>query len=258
MAFHIPFNQRRRRQYRPAPVYIGFDVPAQRPKRKFNWWGFNGLMLSLGSFLTAGFASPVALLVSLVGMRKSKGPRKAAAAGTAFSLLGIALASAIVLTAVGEHRQRAYDHAAHTYNVKISKDMKVLDKSMVVAKAELVEYREANGMLPEPIFGNMLTIKHQDPWGTPLRYEDDLNKAIIRSAGPDARFDNHDDVVVAVKGKVEAISSPLDEVEKSMDSGIGKVSTSDSDIALEVEIEKATPAEKVSKRKSKRSGYSKH
>ena len=50
MPFHIPFEHRRR----PQPVYIGFDVP-QRPKRKFNWWGFWGLFMSLGKLFDSWF-----------------------------------------------------------------------------------------------------------------------------------------------------------------------------------------------------------
>ncbi len=90
MAFHIPFEHRQRNRQQYGPIYIGFDVPARRPRRQFNWWGFHGLWLSLASFLTAGLLSPIPLLISLIGLRKGPG-RKMAAAGTIFSVLGTGL-----------------------------------------------------------------------------------------------------------------------------------------------------------------------
>jgi hypothetical protein len=211
MAFHIPFNQRRKFR-RSAPIYIGFDRPP-RVKRKFNWWGFNGLMLSMASFATAGFASPVALLVSLVGLRKSKGPRIAAAVGTVFSMIGIALASTIALVSITEHNHHQTRRAERAYKIQLAEDLDVLTLTMVEAKSELIDYRKANGFLPDPIFGNVLTIKHNDPWGQSLRFEEGASCGIVRSAGPDTVFDTGDDVVTKVKGEVKEIEGPFSDEE---------------------------------------------
>lgn len=230
MAFHIPFNQRRRnRATRPRPVYIGFDVPAARPKRKFNWWGFNGLLLSLASFVTAGFASPVSLIVSMVGLRKTKGPRKAAAAGTIFSMIGIALASAITIGLVSDYRAHQHRQANRMYQVQLKRNLAKLEPAMTEAVNELEEYREANGNLPDPIFGNMLTIKHVDPWGKELRFEDGLTKGLVRSAGPDQTFDTRDDITKGVEGELEAIGTPLNDTV-----GTASVDTSDDEPSTEI------------------------
>lgn len=198
MPYHIPFEHRRR----PQPVYIGFDVP-QRTKRKFNWWGFWGLLMSMGSFLTAGFASPLSLLVSLNGMRKVKGPRKAATAGTVFSLLGIMLAGSIVTYAVHEdaaHRQRYLDRQRQE---AIAAQVEETQVAIAIAERELDEFREDTGYLPGGIDGNMLMLKHVDAWGTEIRYDAELVPATLRSAGPDMAYNTDDDVTSEVEGQTE-------------------------------------------------------
>ena len=198
MPYHIPFEHRRR----PQPVYIGFEVP-QRPKRKFNWWGFWGLFMSLGSFLTVGFASPLALLVSLNGMRKKKGPRKAAAAGTAFSLLGIMLAGSILTYAAAEenaHRQRRIDRKRQK---EVAAQVEETQVAIAIAERELDEFREDTGYLPNGIDGNMLMLKHTDAWGMEIRFDAESSPALLRSAGPDQMYNSDDDVTSEVEGEVE-------------------------------------------------------
>ena len=198
MAFHVPFNQRRSSR---GPVYIGFDPP----RRKFNWWGFNGLWLSMMSLLTLGFTSPVSLLISLNGLRKKKGPRKAAVAGTLISLLGIAMAGTVVAVTIAAHQQ---DHQRRivSKNARIVAEQKSETKRlMAIATDELETYRDRhNGQLPSIIDSNMLVIKHIDPWGESLRFDGHGDHAIIRSAGPDKKFESNDDVTVKLKGKTES------------------------------------------------------
>lgn len=199
MPYHIPFEHRRR----PQPVYIGFDAP-QRPRKKFNWWGFWGLLMSLGSFLTAGFASPLALLVSLNGMRKKKGPRKAAAAGTVFSLLGIMLAGTIVTVAVNEehaHRQRRMERKRQR---EVAAQVEETQVAIAIAERELDEFVEDTGYLPNGIDGNMLMLKHIDAWGQEIRYDAETEPALLRSAGPDNMYNTDDDVTSTVEGRVES------------------------------------------------------
>lgn len=198
MPFHIPFEQRRRNR----PVYIGFDVP-QRPKRKFNWWGFWGLLMSLGSFVTAGFASPLALLVSLNGMRKTKGPRKAAAAGTVFSILGVALASTIVMGLIAEHERMENRRLQRQVAAQVEEAKEVFQ----VANRELQQYRNSNGSLPTGVDGNMLMLKHVDPWGGELRFDTVDGKAFIRSIGPDGVSNSGDDISLKIEGEVESASA---------------------------------------------------
>jgi hypothetical protein len=197
MPFHIPFEHRR--QHRP--IYIGFDVP-QRPKRKFNWWGFWGLLMSVGSFATAGFASPLALLVSLNGMRKTKGPRKAAATGAVFSLAGIGLATAIVFGIMADQQHRQERRMQRQIAAQIEEAQQVFQ----VANEELQYYRDANGTLPSGVDGNMLLLKHVDPWGGELRFDTKDGQAFIRSVGPDGISNSKDDIRFEVEGEVELAS----------------------------------------------------
>ncbi|QEG21809.1 hypothetical protein [Mariniblastus fucicola] len=199
MPYHVPFEHRRR----PQPVYIGFDVP-QRPRRKFNWWGFWGLLMSLGSFLTAGFASPLSLLVSLNGMRKKKGPRKAATAGTVFSLMGILLAGSIVTFAVNEehaHRQKRMERKLQR---EVAAQVEETQVAIAIAERELDEFRGETGYLPTGIDGNMLMLKHTDAWGKEIRYDAEASPALLRSAGPDQTYNTDDDVTSEVEGEVDS------------------------------------------------------
>lgn len=205
MPYHIPFEHRRRSQ----PVYIGFDA-ASRPRKKFNWWGFWGLLMSMGSFLTAGFASPLALLVSLNGMRKKKGPRKAAAVGSIFSILGIMLAGSIVTMIVNEEhtmRQRRNLRRAEMANAAQVEETMV---AIAIAERELDKFREETGYLPTGIDGNILMIKHTDAWGKEIRYDAESFPATLRSAGPDQAYNTGDDVTSEVDGKIEDMNEPLE------------------------------------------------
>lgn len=201
MPYHIPFEHRHRSQ----PVYIGFD--AKRPKRKFNWWGFFGLMMSMGSFLTAGFTSPLALLVSLNGLRKVKGPRKAATAGTVFSMLGILLAGSIVAFAVHEESSFRQARMEKQQRRAIAAQVEETQVAIAIAERELDEFREDTGYLPNGIDGNMLMLKHIDAWGTEIRYDAEAFPANLRSAGPDQIYNTDDDVTSEVEGKTESVAA---------------------------------------------------
>ena len=200
MAFHIPCDQRRSNRNQRSPVHIGFD----RARRKFNWWGFHGLWTSLISLMTLGFTSPIPLLISLNGLRKKKGPRKAAVAGTFFSLLGVAMAGMIVEATMethhAEHQRQIQSKVART----IKKQKNETKQMIAVAVNELKNYRDSHdGQLPSIIDSNMLVIKHVDPWGESLRFDGHGDHGIVRSAGPDQQFESSDDVEVKVKGHTD-------------------------------------------------------
>lgn len=214
MAFHIPFNQRQSAR-QPRPIYIGFEasVAPQPPRRKFNWWGFNGMWMSFASLLTAGFLSPIPLLVSLKGLRRPG--KKMAAVGTLTSLAGIGLATTIVLGGIAAHRHVEHErHAAHV-NRTVKKHVAETKSLIAAATGEIAEYRDSNaGELPNDIDANMLVIKHVDPWGESLRFDAEVDHALVRSAGPDRTFDTSDDVIEKVDGKTERTSLlPVDRAE---------------------------------------------
>jgi hypothetical protein len=211
MAFHIPFEHRQRNRKQYGPIYIGFDVPSPRPRRKFNWWGFHGLWLSLASFLTAGLLSPIPLIISLVGLRKGPG-RKMAAAGTIFSILGTGLFLSLVFGSISHDQHRR--HIAHVQHQKhvVSKQVETTEAMMEVASKELTEFRDANnGKLPNWVDCNMLMIKHEDPWGKSLRFDADAEDwGTLRSAGPDSQFDTGDDLTQRIDGQTDRETASLD------------------------------------------------
>jgi hypothetical protein len=201
MAFHIPFNQRAsaRHNQPPQPIYIGFEAP-RPPRTKFNWWGFNGMWMSFISLFSAGFLSPVPLLISLVGLRRPG--RKMATVGTFVSLGGILLATGIAVTSVVAHQHHQDTKRMNRHNKIVKKQTLETEKLLIVAGEEIVEYRDDNdGAIPSDINGNMLVIKHVDPWGESLRYEPEKDYGLIRSAGPDRVFDSRDDISVRIKGE---------------------------------------------------------
>ena len=202
MPFHIPFNQRASANAQVLePVYIGFERPAP-PRQKFNWWGFNGMWMSLLSLLSAGFLSPVPLLISLIGLRRPG--KKMAFTGTIVSLAGVVLASSLVLGGIATARQHQHARQNARHQAALRAEVQQTQTLLGLATEELVEYRDQNqGDLPNDIDANMLVIKHIDPWGESLRYDAEVNHGVIRSAGPDKEFDSKDDVVAKVKGATD-------------------------------------------------------
>ena len=201
MAFHVPFDHRH-----PAPtqgpIYIGFDQPTARPRRKFNWWGFHGMWMSFASFLTAGFLSPIPLLISLAGLRRPG--RKMAAVGTLTSLAGIGLASALVFGAVAAQKHHRHNQRAAQQQQRLHKQVAQTQSLIGAASEELTQYRNHHsGVLPSDIDSNLLVIKHVDPWGESLRFDSEVGHGVVRSAGPDKRFNTADDITSKVSGKTD-------------------------------------------------------
>jgi len=203
MAFHIPFEHRQRNRQHIGPIYIGFDEPQRRPRRKFNWWGFNGLWLSLASFMTAGFLSPIPLIISLVGLRK--GPRKMAIAGTFFSLLGTGLAAALIIGAISHDQHQSYVARMHRQQRELAVQLEEVKVLMADAKSELEEYRDSHdGAFPSWIDCNMLMLKYEDPWGMSLRFDaDGEDFGTLRSAGADQEYDSRDDLTQRIEGETD-------------------------------------------------------
>lgn len=202
MAFHIPFEHRNRNRHHIGPIYIGFDPPAP-PRKKFNWWGFHGLWMSLASFISLGFLSPIPLLISWVGLKREG--KKMAMAGTVFSLLGIGLASAVVVGGIASENHREYlSQLRHNQRVT-AKKVNETEKLLVTASEELEQYSDSHdGKLPSWIDCNMLMIKYEDPWGKSLRFDADAEDwGTLRSAGADSKFDTKDDVSVRIDGETD-------------------------------------------------------
>ena len=210
MAFHVPFNQRNRNQ--TGPIYIGFDEPARFRRSNFNWWGFNGLWMSLAAFFSAGFLSFIPLFVSIRGLKSKR--RGMAVAGTIFSLLGIGLATFIAVNFISHEMKQEQQRQLVRENRAAARMVAKCEPVFATAIAEFEQFRDDHdGSLPSWINGNMLAIKHLDPWGTSLRFEPETSDfALLRSAGADKEFDTKDDITKKVKGKTEGkeVLLPLD------------------------------------------------
>lgn len=200
MAFHVPFNQRPSGQSSPpGPIYIGFDLPAPVPRRKFNWWGFNGMWMSFASLITAGFLSPIPLLISLIGLRR---PGKIMATiGLFISLLGTSMATFIGVSGYKHYQAEVERSKAAKVAALHQQQISETNELLTLAVEEIQQYQQHNdGFFPADIDGNMLVIKYVDPWGNALRFDLEKDHAVVRSAGPDGQFDSKDDVYQRLDG----------------------------------------------------------
>jgi hypothetical protein len=188
MAYHVPFAYRRR----GVPVYIGFDEPAVgvRPRKRFNGW-------SLASFLTlllsAGVLAPVALLLGLLGLRRS--PRTLATFSTVVAGAVTGLMALGFLAAARNHHEREARREHVRWMRAQQENIQATKSHLRNAEDELLEYQAShNGQFPAEYDGMLLAVTHQDAWKNPLRYEVATGNYYIRSAGPDEAFDTSDDI----------------------------------------------------------------
>lgn len=186
MAYHIPFAHRRR----GCPIYIGFDEMPIRRRSRFNGWALSSAAV-LG--LSFGALAPVALICGLIGMRKS--PRTLATFTTLISGVITAmmcLGVAFVAKQHSEHMQRVEAaRVRHVHERQIEATQVLLGN--VESKFDQFRF-EHSGELPAAYEGMLISVQHVDPWKTPLRYDIDNGVALLRSAGPDRRFNSRDDV----------------------------------------------------------------
>lgn len=201
MAFHIPFDHRRNGQ----PVYIGFNTPPRRSR--FNWWAFFGFPFSILGLLTAGVLSPFALVMNLIALRK--GPRRLATAGTVISLVGVGIISTIAFVATAEgarhHRVAKAAELERTVKKQTARTVSVMEE---VADEFRVWKETHEGKLPGWVEANMVALGYQDNWGQSLRFDAEGDHAILRSAGPDRKFDTRDDVTRKIDGQAERSIAP--------------------------------------------------
>jgi hypothetical protein len=155
-----------------------YPPPPPPPLRtQTNGLAIGGFVVSLVGILTCGVISPIALILSLVALKKQ--PRGFAIAGTVIGGIGTLMIAGIVVVifAVPEFKQG-------------------LETGLVIAEAHTIieSHRGENDALPSEEEGNRLIEDLEDGWGNPLRYELDGEKPVIRSAGPDGEFDTKDDI----------------------------------------------------------------
>lgn len=207
MAFHVPFSQRPSGRHQAQPIYIGFEPPRRR-RAKFNWWGFGGIFVF---FLSLGLLSPIALLMSLLGLRRK--PRKMAVVGTGLSLVGTGIIAAIIISSIHHAEQMKHNRVMARQRIQVARQVEDGNALLVYAASEFEEFRDSHeGRLPSDLDGNALALKHVDPWDQEIMYEVDTENAALRSAGPDKEFFTRDDLTYTIDGETDR--EPLLPIEK--------------------------------------------
>lgn len=163
------------------------------------------MWLAFGSLLTAGFASPIPLLISLNGLRR---PGKVMAAiGTIVSIGGVVMATSIVLLVSNAHHHRTHTREVAQRNKIVKKQAKETGVLLAVAANKVKAFRtEAGDIADFDIEANMLIVEHIDPWGESLRFDAGPDSGLVRSAGPDKTFDSDDDIILALSPKPKSNS----------------------------------------------------
>jgi len=135
MVFHVPYSQRQKH----PPVYIGFETPPAYRPRRTNWWGISGLLLAFGGLITCGFFSPVAFLISLVGLGQR--PRKTAGAGTVISLVGMGIAASLVMGSYSNQMQRREFARQKMQAIEVAQQVEQGTSLLASAVSELEGFR---------------------------------------------------------------------------------------------------------------------
>jgi len=176
-----------------------------------NGWGIAGFVVSLVSIATLGLLSPLALLFSLIGMRRA--PRGFAVAGTAISLGLMAPWAGLAYLAHQEHQEHLAD-----------RNRAVAMPAIVRAREAIDGYLKEHDRLPGDVEAARLMIdaKVVDAWGEEIYYSSSYDRwsapeparYALRSFGPDRRPHTPDDVAVIVDGSelhAPIGASPVDE-----------------------------------------------
>ena len=170
----------------PAKPLPAGMAPAVAPSPS-NTMGLIGFILSLVGFVFCGLLSPIACLVSLIGMFKE--PRGFAVAGFIISLIGSVFLATIgffIITAV------------MTMMGLIAAVAAVMDYStqfvpLFEANSVLVQKWEDPDKLPTTAEGNDIIEGKLDAWDKQIKYETNGTSYSFVSAGADGKFDNDDD-----------------------------------------------------------------
>ena len=156
--------------------------------RSSNPLGIAGFVISILGILSCGLLAPLGLLLS--GMAMFRRPRGLATAGTVLggmaSLWLVVLAGGLMATAVSRHDEKcSRRERAHNQTTL---------QAVTQAAREVSRYKEEHGDWPDPDVGQTIVGKHDDAYGTPIRYTRVAEMVLILSAGADREFATPDDV----------------------------------------------------------------
>jgi hypothetical protein len=171
----------------PAPSSLSYQT--RRPHVRANVPGLVGFIFSIVGLVTCGLLSPIAAVLSGVGMRRE--PRGLAIAGLVIGIVGtLELAAIATIMGVGYF-------AAKRASVILTSTFTTLSNSEMASRSVLAS--TVGGALPEDADGNTAIVGNVDGWGRPFRYHKFNEwRSEIRSAGADGLFDTADDFFVPV------------------------------------------------------------
>jgi hypothetical protein len=172
------------------------NTPDVRPSEESNALGMVGFIVSLVALATCGVLSPIALVLSLFGLRKR--PKGFAVAGAVIGGIGtvwLALAGVGMVMAFLGLKKVAEETGADVPTTI----------AMGGAMASIIGHVSPDGKLPDAAAGNALIANFKDSAGRALRYEPSGKDFLIRGAGKDGVFDTPDDVTM--KSKTETTTT---------------------------------------------------
>jgi hypothetical protein len=178
--------------YASPGQYQSPGYPPAKPADQTNVPGLIGFILALVSFISCGALAPVALILSIIGMRKE--PKGLAIAGLIISILGMIelLIFGIYFATVGVMFASCLGLAA--VGAQEAAKQQVTKEALRQAEMQIEGHRDLTGSLPDDVSGNQQIEGLSDGWGKKLRYtrQDEESYELV-SAGPDGLFDTFDD-----------------------------------------------------------------
>lgn len=210
---HIAYSSRRE-----EPFYIGFDDEAQtKQKKKSNGFGTAATFFGFLGLLTSIVTVPFLISTMYANGYVDRPPISVQLAAPFFFVFFAALA--VIFGAIGIFKKPrflafvggtmgllvvagAMGWTSHVIDSNHRRDRAIEDRwsqshtqrQIEFARKTIEAYRAKNGIFPDGLEGNRMTIETKDSWNTELRYELVENGFTIRSAGPDQEFESGDDV----------------------------------------------------------------
>lgn len=164
-----------------------------KEKKCCNTMGLLGFIVGACGLATG--VAPVALAgggLSVLGLFRKR--RFLALTGVAMALLNPATHQWM-----GQYSQPDR-HTQQVANRLMEQRLTEVNQTLGQAEAAIVAfYNEHQNTWPDDIQGNMLTAPLQDPWGSPVRYDEMNDRLLVRSFGPDRQAETADDVVSTVQ-----------------------------------------------------------
>lgn len=170
------------------------QVVIQTTGQRSNGLGVAGFVLSLVGFISCGLLSPLAVILSAVGLRKE--PRGLAVAGLTLGLLGSmwmvlgGLACAGTILGIGAGIEAVDRTIARVDTLQAVRDVRTAISAYESARGGLP--RQADWRSAAKEYGASTIV---DGWDNELRYKKlRAREYEVRSAGEDGEFDTADDI----------------------------------------------------------------